>query len=127
MNRPLVRRRLYKPDRPPARDLGVFGAGGRGDTRGIMCRYAPVAMPEANAGEVVRAIAAICKTAGVIVGRGCGYESIRDEYTVVGKSRATGKAQDFRVKGEEVATVIRMARLLNGGPMVPGALTAAVH
>ena len=120
MSKGLVKRPLYKAPRPPARDKGVFG---QMFAKGI-CPSAPMGCLDANAGEVSKAIFAISLEAGVKIGRGCGYDGIKDEYTVVGKSMATGKAQDFRVKGEEVATLIQVARQLNGGRMEPGRLTA---
>lgn len=101
----LVRRRLYKPERSPAR------------VKGTMYLYAPIGLPDATEGEVAKALFAIGKEAGVSIGRGSGYDSLRDEYTVIGKSRATGKAQDYKIAGAEVATLIKLARIWNGGKM----------
>jgi hypothetical protein len=109
----LVKRPLYKAPRPPARDKGVFG---NMFAKGI-CPSAPNGCLDANSGEVSKALFAISLEAKVKIARGCGYDSLKDEYTVVGKSMATGKAQDFKVKGEEVAAVIQLARQLNGGRM----------
>jgi len=117
-----VKRPLYKRPRPPARDKGIF----EGLIRNGICKLAPIGCPDANAGEVSKAIFSIAWEAGVKVGRGSGYESLKDEYTVIGKSRATGKARDFRVKGEEVAALIRLARVLNGGKLELGHLTEQV-
>jgi len=111
MSKGLVKRPLYKAPRPPARDKGVFGA------LGGICKSAPNGCLDANSGEVSKALFAISLEARIKIGRGSGYDSLRDEYTVVGKSMATGKAQDFKVKGEEVAAVIQLARQLNGGRM----------
>jgi hypothetical protein len=103
--RGLSKRRLYKPERAPARKAGV------------LYNSAPISMPDATAGEVAKAIFALAQEAGVIVGQGSGYDSLKDVYTVVGKSRATGKAQDWQVEGAVVAEVIGLARMLNGGRM----------
>ncbi len=100
-----VRRRLYKPERKPAR------------RRGALYELAPVGCPDASPGEVAKAVFALAKEANAAIGQGSGYDPLRDEYTVIGKSLETGKAQDFKVQGEEVASVIRLARMLNGGPM----------
>jgi len=113
-----MRRRLYKPERRPARDHGVLAGVGA-------YPLAPVALPDANAGEVAKAIFALARESGVIVGRGSGYDAIKDEYTVIGKSRVTGRAQDFKVSGSSVADVIVLARMLNGGPMKLGRLRNA--
>lgn len=113
MSKGLVKRPLYKAPRPPARNKGVFG---KWFPKGL-CPSAPNGCLDANAGEVSKALFAISLEAKVKIGRGSGYDSLKDEYTVVGKSMATGRAQDFRVKGEEVAAVIQVARQLNGGRM----------
>ncbi len=104
----LAKRRLYKPERRPARTRGHVKAG----------QMAPVAMPSANHDEITLAIFHLCKQAGVKIGRSCGYDPLRDEYTAVGKSLATGKAQDFTIHGGEVAQTIAIMRLLNGGTLV---------
>lgn len=117
-----AKRPLYKRERPAARDKGVFAA----TIRNGLYELAPIGCPDANAGEVAKAIFAIAWEAGVKVGRGSGYDGLKDEYTVIGKSRETGKAQDFKVRGAEVADLIRYARILNGGKLDRGALTRAV-
>lgn len=99
----LARRRLYKPERAPARKKGVIG------------RYAPIGLTNANPTEIRLALFALASEAGVVVGRGAEYDPLRDRYKVVGKSKATGKAQDFTIEGAEVATAIMWARALNGG------------
>lgn len=99
----LARRRLYKPERPAAR------------TKGAIATCAPMAMLDAGEAEVVLAILALCREAGIIVGRGGEYDPLRDKYTVIGKSRTTGKAQEITIEGEEVANVIGVFRQLNGG------------
>jgi hypothetical protein len=108
----LVKRRLYKPERKPARRKGVL----KGLPNGLY-KLAPIGLPDADAGEVAKALFSLSREAGVIVGQGSGYDPLRDQYAVTGKSLATGKAQDFTVEGAEVAAVIRMARMLNGGRM----------
>lgn len=117
----LVKRRLYKPERRPARKHGVFGKAleyANAKFKPKVDPFAPVGLPDASAGEVRKALFAMCQSAGVVVGQGSGYEALRDEYHVIGKSMATGKAQDFKIAGAEVAELIRVARMLNGGPMV---------
>lgn len=109
----LTKRRLYKPERKPARTKGVLGKHG-------LYKLAPVSCPDANGGEVAKALYAVAREAGVIVGRGSGYDALRDEYSVVGKSLATGKAQDFTIAGAEIAVCIKLARMMNGGEMVAG-------
>lgn len=96
---------LYKRPRAPARK------------KGALYNLAPIGCPDANAGEVNKAIYALGREAGVIVGQGSGYDSLKDVYSVIGKSRETGKAQDFSIQGAEVATAIMLARMLNGGKM----------
>lgn len=118
----LIKRPLYKAPRQPARKKGIFSGVHRND----VCEFAPGNCKDANAGEVSKAIYALAMEAGVSVGRGYGYYTDKDEYEVIGKSLATGKAQDFKIKGEVVAKLIRYARILNGGPMVHGELTKQV-
>jgi hypothetical protein len=103
----ITKRRLYKPERRPARKKGVLE------------KHAPIALPGANKYEIATALWALCKEAGVIVGQGGEYDALKDQYTVIGKSMATGKAMDFKVQGQEVAIVISIGRQLNGGPMKP--------
>lgn len=100
----LVKRRLYKPERKPARKRGV-----------LHNKNAPVALPDASGDEIAMALFALCEEAKVRIGRAEGYDSLRDEYTVVGKSMVTGVAQDWKVKGFEVALLIGFLRQLNGG------------
>ena len=101
----IAKRRLYKPERPPARVKGVIG------------KDAPHSCLDASKLEVAMALYSLCREAGVVVGRGAEYEPLRDEYTVIGKSKATGKAQEIKVQGEEVGLLIHLARSLNGGKM----------
>lgn len=103
----LVRRPMYRKERAPARTKGI-----------LRSEAAPAALPDANSGEVALALFALADEAGVIVGRAGSYDNYKDEYTVIGKSKATGKAQDFIIHGREVADVIVLARLCNGGPLV---------
>lgn len=82
---------------------------------------APVGLLDAGEYEIASAIASIVHQAGILVGRAGEYDQLRDEYTVVGKSIATGKAQDFKISGDAVADVIKLTRWMNGGKFVPGA------
>jgi hypothetical protein len=104
----LVKRRLYKPERAAARKRGALH---QEDS-------APAALRDANSAEISMALYALSQEAGVIIGRAGGYDKLKDEYAVTGKSMKTGKAQDFIIKGLEVADVIMLARLMNGGPLV---------
>jgi hypothetical protein len=97
----MVKRSLYKTPRAPAR------------TKGVLHNQAPIACQDANGKEIAMALTALCLDAGVVVGRGGLYDALRDEYTVIGKSIETGKAQDFRVRGEAVAALIGFLRGLN--------------
>lgn len=108
----LTRRRLYKPERRPARK------------KGILDKQAPISCPDASKGEIAMALFALCHEAKVIVGQGGEYDSLRDEYTVVGKlldgsvdpdGMPTGKVQDVKIQGAEVGAVIKLARMMNGG------------
>jgi hypothetical protein len=99
----LVKRRLYKPERAPARKKGVLNS------------QAPVSCIDAGSFEIAAAIAAFCRQAKVIPGQGGEYDWLKDEYTIIGKSRVTGKAQDFKIKGDEVGALIKLARSINGG------------
>lgn len=94
----MVKRRLYKPDRAPARTKGVIG------------RNAPVSCPDADRFEIASAVFAICKEAGFIIGRGAEYDQLKDEYTLIGKSLESGKAQEVKLAGFEVGAVIKMFR-----------------
>ena len=102
----LIKRPYYKRPRAPARKKGI-----------LRNERAPAALPDANSGEVALALYALSEEAGVIVGRAVGYDAHKDEYTVAGKSKATGKAQDFIVQGLEVADLIVLARWVNGGKL----------
>jgi hypothetical protein len=104
----LAKRRLYKPERKAPRK------------KGVLYNCAPIGCPDANVGEVAKALIALGSEVGVKIGQGSGYDGLRDKYYVVGVSRATGKAQDFTFEGEVVAALIRLARRANGGPMRAG-------
>jgi hypothetical protein len=108
-----LRKPYYKKPRRPATDKGVFESKFRND----ICALAPIGCIDANSGEVTKALAVLAYQSGVIPGRGCGYEPLKDQYTIIGKSIKSGKAQDFRVEGETVAELIHVARALNGGKM----------
>lgn len=110
------RNRLYKPERRPARKKGVLGH-----------QQAPVGCPDASTKEIAMALASLCEASHVIPGRGGEYDALKDEYVVVGKSKLTRKAQDFKVEGFAVAYLIQTLRAWNGGqPFDPQALTKAV-
>lgn len=111
----LAKRRLYKPERKPAR------------MKGVLHEQAPVGCPDASVKEIAMAIAALCQSVAIDIGRGGSYDAIKDEYVIVGKNRMTGKAQDFKVEGVAVAALINQLRLWNGGtPFDQHALTNAV-
>lgn len=103
-----IKRPLYKRERPPARTKGTLRFN----------RQAPVGLPTANNTEIALALHALCDQAGVVIGRGGTYDNLKDEYTIIGKSKFTGKAQDFYVKGDEVAKVIALLRMCEGGELV---------
>lgn len=96
---------MARGDRAPAR------------TKGTLYNKAPIAMLDATINEIATAIFSLAIEAGVAVGRGCGYDSLKDEYTVMGKSLTTGRIQDFKVAGESVAALIGLSRMLNGGKL----------
>lgn len=96
----LVKRNLYKRPRTPARVKGVIG------------QYAPIACPDASDFEIAAALSTIGTLAGRDIGRGLGYDSLTDKYTVICKNRKTGKAEDFVVIGCDVAALIRMTRIM---------------
>jgi hypothetical protein len=98
----LAKRPFYRAERKPARKKGVLGA------------QSPVACLDANHHEIAMALYAICESADVRIGRGGDYDALKDEYTIVGKSKITGKAQDFTVPGMAVAALIHELRAWNG-------------
>ena len=61
------------------------------------------------------ALYSIALEAKIQIGRAAGYDNLRDEYAVIGKSMVTKKAQDITIKGDEVAVVIELFRMANGG------------
>lgn len=95
-----MKRRLYKPERAPARTKGQIKIGS----------WAPISLPSAKPNEIAMALYSICKEAGFKIGRGGDYDPIRDEYRMIGKSIETGKAQDVLIHGAEVGAVIQMVR-----------------
>jgi hypothetical protein len=101
----LAKRRLFKPDRKPARKKGSLEAA------------APLSCLDANRFEITAALYSICDAAGMVVGRAGDYDSLRDTYTVIAKSKSTGKAQELTVQGEEVGFMIGIVRQMNGGPL----------
>lgn len=107
----LAKRRLYKPERRAARKKGVLHGN------------APLACPDASNTEIAMAIFSLCDEAGVVIGQSQGYDALKDEYTVTGKSKTTGVAQDWRVKGFEVALLIGFLRQVNGGRFDKQAIT----
>ena len=110
----LAKRRLYKPERAPARIKGVLGH-----------FQAPVACPDATVPEIAMALASICDAGKIEVGRGGEYDALGDTYTIIGKHN--GKAQDLKIGGWQVAYIIGLVRQLNGGaPFDPSRLTKAL-
>lgn len=97
----LVRRRMYRPERPPARKKGVFK------------NAPPVGALDATPHEVITSIAVVCKQLGVRPGQGGEYDPHSDYYALIGQDVATGKAQDFRIPGHLVASVIKQWRKLH--------------
>jgi hypothetical protein len=110
----LAKKRLYKPERRPARK------------RGVLDKQAPVSCPDATKTEIALALFAIAKEAGVIIGQGGSYDPLRDEYVCVGKvldggsldGVYTGRVQDVTIHGAEVGAVIMFCRQVNGGPLL---------
>ncbi len=98
------RTRLYKAPRSPAR---VKGSG----------MHTFPGLPDASLGEINKGLVAVCWDIGCEVGRKTEYCSNQDKFRVVGKSRQTGKAQDFILEGHLVVDAIRIARLLHGGKL----------
>lgn len=101
----LCKRRLYKRPRTPARVKGVIG------------KYAPIACTDASDFEVSAALAVIGHMANKDIGRGLGYDSLTDKYTVICKNRKTGKAEDMIVQGCDVAALIHTTRIMAGEKM----------
>ena len=110
----LVKRSMYRAERPAARKKGVLGHD-----------QAPVACPDASPKEIAMALASLCGAARFKVGRGGEYDRLKDVYTVVGSGG--GKAQDIKIEGVAVAAVIGYLRDLNGTPQFdPQRLTKAL-
>ena len=101
----LTHRRLYKPDRKPAR------------IKGVLYNQAPICLVDATKAEVLTAIAGVCLSSGVIPARGCGYDSIRDEYTIAGYSKSDKKLKDVKVSGYEVGELIKFLRTITAGKL----------
>ena len=101
----LVKRKLYRRPRTPARTKAVIG------------KYAPIACMDASEFEVSAALAVIGHMANKDIGRGLGYDSLKDTYTVVCKNRKTAKAEDLEISGSDVAALIRMTRMMAGEKM----------
>lgn len=99
----LTKRRLYRHERAPARK------------KGVLAKQAPVGCPDASHEEIAMALASLAMAASldVKVGRGGDYDSLKDEYTVVGS--ISGKAQDLMIEGWAVALLINQLRVWNGG------------
>ncbi len=100
--RGLVKRRLYKPERAPARVRGSASLIGSTELR--------ISKDEARL-----AIFALCCEAGLIVGRGLSYDKRADEFVVLAKDRESGKVVEARLAGERIAGLVAAARILNGG------------
>lgn len=69
--------------------------------------------------EINACLYAYCSNLGVEVGRKTEYNPVLDQFRVIGKSKHTGKAQDFVVEGWRVAKLIVEVRKLFGGKMDP--------
>ena len=82
--------------------------------KGVLHAQAPISCPDATDTEIAMALYALCEAADVRVGQGGEYDSLKDEYTIIGKSKLTGKAQDFKVAGLEVGALIQLLRSWNG-------------
>ena len=100
----ITKRPHYKRPRAPARTKGVLG--------GIP---PPNACLDATPREVATALYSLGIGADIKIGRAGEYDSLKDLYTTVGKCMRTGKAQDFRIEGIQVAALIWFARQYNGG------------
>ena len=101
----LVKRRLYKKDRKPARK------------KGALSKMAPISLPDASKFEITSAIAVLLHACNVIIGRGNEYDPLKDMYHLTAKSLTDNKVCDFQVRGSDVADLIKVARSLNGGRM----------
>lgn len=110
----LRKKRLYKPERAPARTKGVIA----------IEHQAPVGCPDANHAEIAMALASICKAGNMVAARGGQYDPIRDEYTIIGT--ISGKAQDIKIEGVAVAVLINQLRVWNGGAFDKKGLTRTV-
>lgn len=102
-----ARRRLYRPERAPARK------------KGVLHKQAPIGCPNATPTEIAMALFSIGEQAHMIPGRGGTYDSLKDQYTLVGKvldggkdsdGTPTGKVQDIVIEGADVAFLIRFMR-----------------
>lgn len=114
-----MRKQLYKRDRAPARAKGVLAMPGL--PRGLS-QLAPLGCPDANVTEVKSAIFVLAWRSGLVVGKGSGYDAMKNTYEVIGQSRRDGRKQDMTIQGEAVADLIKLTRILNGGQHQPGAL-----
>ena len=101
----LVKKRLYKPDRKPAR------------IKGVLYNQAPIGLVDATKSEVLTAIMGVCLTTGVIPARGCGYDSLRDEYTIAGYNKSDKKFADVKISGQEVVVLIKFLRDMTKGKL----------
>ena len=108
----IVKRPWYKGERKAARK------------RGVLHEQSPVGCPDASTYEIAMALASICKAAGMKIGRGGDYDSIKDLYTVVGN--IDGKAQDLKIEGVAVAALINELRFWNGGRFDKQGMTKAL-
>lgn len=101
----LRKRRLYKPDRAPARAKAWAPAPGTKLTEADLSLY------EAELG-----IAAVGYDSGFIVGRIIGYDSKKNAFHVTGKRLRDGKALDARMAGWRVSRAVIAARIIAGVP-----------
>lgn len=98
----MKRRRIYKPDRKPARADGIKIDG-------------QITEASLTMDEVRMALWCVGKNAGILIGRILGYDRMRDEFTVRACSLIDQTEFDAKIRGEVVGHVVRLARLENGG------------
>jgi hypothetical protein len=115
----MSRRPMYRPERAPARKLGVLN------------RQAPIACPDATPEEIAMALFSIGEQAHMIPGQGGTYDSLKDLYTLIGKALdggfdaagvPTGRVQEIQIEGSAVAALIWTLRGWNGGRYEKGAI-----
>ena len=99
----LRKRRLYKPDRAPARAKAWQPA------PGVKLTEAGLSLYEAELG-----IAAVGWDSGIGVGRVIGYDQQANVFHVVGKRLKDKKVVDARIAGWRVSQAVVAARIIAG-------------